>query len=291
MLILEHAPSTLDWQRLSLCQRDAAAGQYALAMAAYLRWCAGRYEALQAPLRPDTVREYIQCDKPSGQTAAPHKRTSDGIGQLWAAMGIFCDFARELGVLSEAETVTLMARSGYALLRVGGQQLTLQRQGEPTARFLALLSAAISSGEAHIATPSGEKPDAAPGVVEALWGWRQQRYGADGGSIHIQWLPQGRRIGWLDGEHLYLDPEAAYAAAQLLGQQSGDPLTVTQRTLWKRLHERHLLVSHDSARETLKIRLTVEGRRINVIHVHVSTITGFSRNENPTNPTNLHGMA
>ncbi len=236
-------------------------------------------EDVTAQLPQDLMRYQLPC-----LSAPARDHTEDD-----AISAAFCEFARELGVLSEAETLTFMARVGYALLHFGGQQLALQHQGEPTARFLALLSAALSSGEAHIATLSGAKPDAA----ESLWGWRLQRYGAED-TAREEWVPQGKRIGWLGGERLYLNPEAAYAVAQRLGQQTNGPLTVTQRTLWKRLHERRLLVSYDSARETLKIRVTIEGRRISVIHLRASTLTGFVHGDNPTNPTNPtnpHGMA
>lgn len=125
-----------------------------------------------------------------------------------------------------------------------------------------------------------------PGDAESLWGWRQLPYGA-GDTPSPEWVPQGRRVGWLDGESLYLEPEAAYAAAQRLGQQIGDPLAVTPGTLWKRLHGRNLLVSSDSARETLKTRVTIEGRRITVIHLRAATLIGLSRDEIPPDPTNL----
>lgn len=43
---------------------------------------------------------------------------------------------------------------------------------------------------------------------------------------------------------------------------------------------------HDSARETLQIRVTVKGRHISAIYLHTSTLTELSRDENLTNPTN-----
>ncbi|MGQ9576987.1 MAG: hypothetical protein ACUVUC_16920, partial [Thermoguttaceae bacterium] len=52
---------------------------------------------------------------------------------------------------------------------------------------------------------------------------------------------QGMRIGWIDDEDLYLEPDAAYAVVQRLGRDVGDALAVSPQTLRKRLKERRLL--------------------------------------------------
>jgi len=64
-----------------------------------------------------------------------------------------------------------------------------------------------------------------------------------------EWRPQGECVGWVDGEDLYLQPDAAYAAVQKQGRDSGDTLSVTATTLRKRLHERGLLKSSDQNRQ------------------------------------------
>ena len=81
-----------------------------------------------------------------------------------------------------------------------------------------------------------------------------------------EWQARGERIGWVDGEDLYLEPEAAYAATQKQGRDSGEPLTVAGRTLRKRLSERGLLVSTDHKRGTSTVRRTLESSRKDVLH-------------------------
>jgi len=103
-----------------------------------------------------------------------------------------------------------------------------------------------------VASGDGDKP-ASP----EAWGWRRSG---------DEWRAQGERIGWLDDEALYLEPEVAYAAAQKLSRDSSDPLTVTGSTLRKRLQERALLLSTDTNRQTLTVRRTLEGRRRDVLH-------------------------
>jgi hypothetical protein len=88
-----------------------------------------------------------------------------------------------------------------------------------------------------------------------------------------EWRPQGDRIGWIEDEDLYLEPDAAFAAAQRQGQFSGDSLSVTERTLRKRLHERGLLLSVEDSRPTLAVRRTLGGRRQRVLHLSVDFLS------------------
>jgi hypothetical protein len=86
------------------------------------------------------------------------------------------------------------------------------------------------------------------------------------------WRPQGRRVGWIDGEALYLEPEASYAAAQEMAGAQGESLTVSAPTLRRRLKERGLLASVDAKRETLTIRRVVESASRNVLHLDSSSL-------------------
>ena len=80
------------------------------------------------------------------------------------------------------------------------------------------------------------------------------------------------RIGWLDGDDLYLEPDAALSAAQRLARDAGDALVVTPRTLHRRLRERGYLASTDVKRETLKVRRTLEGARRDVLHLRAGSV-------------------
>ena len=44
ILVLEVETGAVNWERLSVCQQDAAAGLYAQALAAFVRWLAPRYD-------------------------------------------------------------------------------------------------------------------------------------------------------------------------------------------------------------------------------------------------------
>ena len=65
---------------------------------------------------------------------------------------------------------------------------------------------------------------------------------------------------------MYLDPGAAYAAAQKLAMEQREPLAVTEQTLRKRLAEAKLTIT-DSKRKRTTVRRTVLGRSIPVLRV------------------------
>jgi hypothetical protein len=74
--------------------------------------------------------------------------------------------------------------------------------------------------------------------------------------------PLGDRIGWLAGSAIYLDPDAAFAAAQRLAHEQGHGFEITQRTLWQRMKDRGLLLLQESAKKEgrLKVRQRVAGK-------------------------------
>jgi hypothetical protein len=170
---------------------------------------------------------------------------------------------------------------------------------EPTVVFLELLAAAIASGRAHVAGPDGLRPISAFNDLAAKehvnrnadpWGWRPHAIGA-GEHGHVEWQPQGRRIGWIDGPNLYLEPQAAYAEAQRLAGEQGEALTVSARTLWRRMRDRGLLVSTE--RGKLKTRQTVGGQRRYVIHVTAASLHAEKSGESgqPGETPEKHGAS
>src|SRR5262249_13002263 len=58
------ARGELDWSRLTTCQRDAAAGRYAEALAGYVRYLAPQYPRLRDGLRAETaaLREHVNAE-------------------------------------------------------------------------------------------------------------------------------------------------------------------------------------------------------------------------------------
>lgn len=240
MLILEHPG--VDFAKLTRCQADAAAGLYALAMSGFLRWLAPRIADLRRDL-PRRLAELRTRAAKSGQ----HRRTPGLVADLAFGLNTFAEFCLDVGASTAVEADALRDRAWIALGKAAQAQAEYQAAADPVRRYLELLGSAVASGRAHVASLSGDSPG--PG-----WGWRD-------GS------PNGDRIGWLDGNELLLEPNAAFAAAQKMASGGGDTIAVSEATLRRRLHERGYLatVEHEGTETRLAPRRTVEGRRQRVL--------------------------
>ncbi len=252
MLITELPRGSMEWGKLTACQRDAEAGLYAQAMAGYVHWLAAHPDQFdRLPVLRTTLRDAVA-------TIGTHKRTPSTVADMAASFRIFLDFATDTGALTVDEAHALFERGYRALLAVAQQQDEHQAHSEPSVRYRELLVSLVASGGAHLATPFGDVPANAK-----AWGWRRNET-ADGSD---RWQPLGPRIGWLDDAAVYLEPGASYAAAQRLAQQGGESLAVSDIRLWKTLNERGLLLSTEPARRSLKVRRIIEGASRHVLHV------------------------
>ncbi|MGH7223354.1 MAG: hypothetical protein ACRELF_09005, partial [Gemmataceae bacterium] len=258
LFITEVVAGDIDPAKLTLCQSDAAKGLSAASMAGFIRWLAPRHEEICGRLSADRakLRDTAAVDG--------HARTSGIVADLAIGLQHFLDFARKVGAIDDARRAELWGRGWSALCDVGQSQGEYVRASDPVDTFLRLLSASLASGRAHVAAVDGSHPEAA-----GAWGWRQEVF-RDG----PEWRPQGKRVGWIDGEQLYLEPEASYAAAQSMASEQGESLTVSPPILRKRMKERGILAStgETSGRTSLTVRRVVEGNRREIIHLRSSTL-------------------
>jgi hypothetical protein len=243
----------VDWARRTACQQDGAEGRYAVALAAYVRWLAPRLEELrrQMPGQLAALREQATA---SGQ----HRRTPAIVADLALGLELFTQFATEVKALTQKQADALRQRCWQALGEAAAAQAVLQSHGEPAQRFLDLLGAAIRAGKVHLAGPDGQSPANPAGL-----GWREE-----GGA----WAVSGDRVGWLDGADLYLEPEAAYAAAERMAEAAHEPLGIGVKARHKRLHERGHLVSTDRTRGRLTVRKTLEGHVRAVLRIRAGVV-------------------
>jgi hypothetical protein len=276
-LVLELGPGDVRFNDLGACQRDAAAGLYARALVGFVGWVAPQYDTVRANFRRDVAALRDHAYR-SGQ----HRRTPAIVADLALGLRYFLTFACDVGAIARSEAESLWASWWAALGEAASAQAGHQADSDPARRFLTLLSAAIASGEAHIATAGG----GVPGKPEA-WGWRP----AHKDELAFDWRPQGKRVGWLAGNQLYLEPDASYGAAHAVGQRAGDALTVTPRTLRKRLKEHGWLASVDEKRGTLTIRRKLEGRQHDVLHLRAALLSGSTRPDKPDNSPAAAGSA
>ena len=273
MVVVEVTRGDVDLGRLTQVQADAAEGKLAQAMAGYITWLAPQMEGLR-PVLEARRKELRAAARTRG---AGHDRTPENIASLQIGLEMVLRYAEQSGAITAAEREHHAQRGWEALLRLADVQTELQGGEEPTRRFLSLLSGVLTAGHGHVAAANNEGVPADP----HRWGWRRLQTG-DEEYLPTTWHPQGTRIGWVSGDDLYLEPEAAYSAVQKMARDQGTTSPLSQTTLWKRVKEKGLLVSHDPERNVA--RATIAGERKRVLHLHIDALQPESGPTGPSGP-------
>ena len=144
---------------------------------------------------------------------------------------------------------------------------------DPASRFVSLIAAAVSAKRANIAATNGEEPENATAL-----GWDYKGSGEKG-----YFAANGPVIGWIEGDELYLEAEAALACAKHLAREQGDELPFTDRRIQKSLQEAGLLKSSESDRNA--VRKTLDGRRRYVLHMSSERVLGIDLVSNAHPPS------
>lgn len=225
---------TVNVPGLSPYQENAEQGSYAAAMAGYVRWLARRRGAGVDVL---VDRDQLRREAIEGRA---HLRTAWAVADLGAGWRTFLRLAVESGALDAPAADALWATVWTSLLDLAADQDAQQRQAEPTGRWLELLRSGLVTGAVRL-DPLGEAVD--------------DSTGAD-------------CIGWEEGDHVYLDPNAAHAAVERFARETGDPFPLRQNELVRRLADRRLLASREVERQRYTVRRTVRpDERVYVLHL------------------------
>jgi len=224
-------------------------------MGGFVQWLAGRWQEASEAFN-QKVSEY----RAALLRNSVHARTPDILANLQAGFELYLDFSVWCEALNATERDHFASRCWEAIREVAAAQVKHHAATEPTARFLALLRASLTSGAAHLAERAGAKPPR----FAASCGWRADDSG--------RWTPLGDCMGWVDRDHLYLEPTAAYRAAQKMARDTDEALPISEQTLRRRLRDRGLLASVDQRRETLTIRRNISGSSKDVLHLCRTTL-------------------
>lgn len=258
MLILEVSPGDVKLDVLTELQGHATSGVFAESMAGYVQWLAPQIDDLKKML-PQRQKELRQMALAAGTA---HTRTPDIIACLMVGLETFCRFALESGAIEKEQASKLWQESWDSLSAAAAQQTHLIESEDPVKRFFELIAAAFTTGMAHITDMKGACPSPQPN----RWGW-QELHAEDGSKA---WKPQGKQIGWVEATDVYLDPNGAFMVAQSIGNTQGVPLSVGQRTLWKRLAEKGFISSNDPNVSTK--RMLIGGVRRRILHIKADAL-------------------
>lgn len=257
MVILE-LPAPLEWSATGRAQKAAAAGQYAAAMAAYLRYVAPHLTQIRSAIQ--TEKDASRAAMAGQAGAGAHQRTPDNIAELSAGLRTFLDFALESKAISDEEAADLWDRAQRAFGSIVDEQAREQSDDEPATQFCKLVLAAVRSGQAHVSSTEKTPPE-----QPQLWGYPNGEF------------PAGPWIGWKEADAVFLERQNAFAVAQDLGRRTGAPIQITLATLSKRLKQRGLLVAVDEARQTNYVRKRFMGTDLEVFYFSLSTLCGYEK--------------
>jgi hypothetical protein len=254
LLVMEVAKGVIDKRDLTACQTHALGGLYVQSMASFIQWIARDYEKIRAAF----LGRVSELRAEAMQNPA-HARTPEIVANLQAAFEFFLDFGVSCGAVGHEERDRFACDCWAALRETAVAQAKHQTATEPTARFLDLLRACLTSGLAHLQTTTAGRPERSPESC----GWHLD---------NENWKSQGDCIGWVDGGAIYLEPTSVYRVIQVMARDMNEPLAISEQILKKRLSEKGLLASVDTKRETLTVRRTVVESKMSVLHFLRATI-------------------
>ncbi|TCW32621.1 uncharacterized protein DUF927 [Thermohydrogenium kirishiense] len=261
LVVIEINHGDIDLEKLSILQEYARNGVFAKAMGGYIKWLSTRIDLYKKtlPKKKNALRDSIRKSN-----IVCHDRTPDNISHLLVGLEVFLIFAKEKGVLSEDEAKDIYGNGFNALLKIGELQSQFLKSEDLIDRFYSLLIAAITAGMAHV---NKTEDNGMPENPEQ-WGWVKDEKGV--------WKEKGTLIGWISKDYLLLEGDIAYMAISEMAKKQNTTLPVTQRTLWKRMQQRGMLITEEG-RNT--VREYINGKQKRVIKIYLNkvySITGLT---------------
>lgn len=250
MLVLKLSPGEITGDRLTDRQRDALEGRYSASMAGFLKWVAPRHDEIQ-----ELLREEFSQFREAMQLEGLHARTPSIAAHLLAGIRCFLNFACDMECLTSSDTEAFVQRCRIALRDAISEQREEQATTAPEQQFLTLIASVLATGRAHLDPVENLRPD-----YLRHYGWHPSS------TTHYSLVPRGEMIGYIQSDDVYLDPQAAFAAAQRLAREGGEAISIGLRTLVQRLYEAGMLIVEESQNTRLH-RISVGGRRVRAIRL------------------------
>lgn len=228
--------------QLQKLQDYAASGTLAEAMSGYLKWLAPQIDTLKGSLAV-RFRELRELATDSDM----HLRTPELTGSLALGLEQFLKFAIDVGAIQEAEREAIWKRGWDQLQKMAKNQFEYQSAEDPANRFIDLIRAAFAGHRAHLTNTKYQVPSEANS-----WGWKED---------NDVFYPKGTRVGFVKDDEICLEPENAFAVAQMMARDQGKPFFTSKETVWKRLAERKLIkTSPSEGKNTVKVQISANSR-------------------------------
>jgi hypothetical protein len=262
LLILELTRADVDNTVLTRLQQAAQAGSLAGLMSAYLQWLAPRLDQLKKDF-PKNVETFRNAALRDG-LASSHPRAPEIYANLAAGAETFLEFLEDSGMMTSEQSNVLLSSIEAELQQAFSEQGAYQTDQDEVERFLQLLRAALSSGNAHIACRLKLGP---PETRPYAWGWRDAGTDMTGDK---NYNPMGDLIGYYRDAsghapaEVWLIQDTVFKVVQQFARNQGDVFLLSPPSLWRRLHEKGLILHPEPDigrdRPRLAIKRTVAGQ-------------------------------
>jgi hypothetical protein len=258
MLVTEVEAELVGAIAQSDAQNLAAAGTYALAMAGYVAWLAGRYD--QDPDLPGALQNRLVGLRAELAQEGRHRRVAEGVASLLLGWDNWLRYAVAIGAVTANEAKEIGNKAKAALLSLGEAQAAHQEDADPVKVWCRSLKAAVTSGMAHLAESDTGGAPSSP----QTWGWQQ----VFAGQVP-EWRPQGRCTGWIHGTtgEVYLDAEIAHELALDHAKRGGTPIGFSAAAIRKRLGASGVIVTNPTEADRLSVKRSVLGKKKRVLIV------------------------
>lgn len=256
MFIAEISRTDVENGTLTQLQKARDDGLLTGLMSAYLQWLAPRMDQLKQSF-PKLVTDYRdiainEC------IATSHPRAPEIYANLVAGVSTFISFLQEAGQTSTQRAVSLTDSIEASLQQAFKEQGGYQAEQDEVQRFLDILKACLSSGNAHIACRLNQAP---PASNPFAWGWRDAGTEPSGDKAL---KPMGDAIGWYSDAagtapaEVWLQQDAAFKVAQQYARGQGDAILLSPSSLWRRMDEKGFVLQREPRTDGGKPKLTVK---------------------------------
>lgn len=267
-------PGTVNMAVLDAAQAAGSAGQYAVAMAGYVQWLAGRRN--RGEDLPAQVRQRIAKYRTELSTGVGHLRAPGAAASMLTAWRLWLEYAVTVGAFTHDEATATMRRVRAAIVESVVEQAEHTKQMRVEQVYINGIAAALAAGKVHLADrmtlsePGGN-------LNPAEWGWAPY----DGPEMTVQWRPKGSLIGWVDHDpmNVYLHPDVAYETAVEHARRQQLALNASKTSIYQHLEQADALESVTRDRKTGEVKQAtvtkrVGGKAMKVLHLRAALLTG-----------------
>lgn len=248
MLILELSPGDIDPKELSKAQANRPI--FCGTIAELARQQAGE---------PTEITKLVETYR-AEFNGIGHTRTPSMLARLVASAEVWIASLVAAKVIDSSRAGKLKRQAREAIAAAGNRQQFYLEDADPTDQFSAAIRQLLASGGGHLRSLNGGVPKNAP-----LLGWSEETSLGEMPTFKSR----GPCIGWVNwqSDELFLEINVGYNAVR---KASGNELTLSKQTMFKRLKDSGLLVRSDDARQRNTIRITAEGHPRQVIALSLS---------------------